>query len=33
MSRVAFRHGPFEMRSDQTFVLVFGAVNHTRDLN
>jgi fructoselysine-6-P-deglycase FrlB-like protein len=33
MSSVAFRHSPFEMLSDETFVLVFGGANQTRDLN
>ena len=27
MSSAAFRHGPFEMLSDETFVLVFGGIN------
>lgn len=33
MSSAAFRHGPFEMLSDETFVLVFGGDSRTRDLN
>jgi glucosamine--fructose-6-phosphate aminotransferase (isomerizing) len=33
MSSAAFRHGPFEMLSDGTFVLVFAGANKTRDLN
>jgi glutamine---fructose-6-phosphate transaminase (isomerizing) len=33
MSSAAFRHGPFEMLSDETFVLVFAGANKTRDLN
>jgi len=33
MSSAAFRHGPFEMLSDETFVLVFSGENKTRDLN
>jgi glutamine---fructose-6-phosphate transaminase (isomerizing) len=33
MSSAAFRHGPLEMLSDETFVLVFAGENKTRDLN
>ncbi len=33
MSSAAFRHGPFEMLSDETFVLVFAGDQKTRDLN
>jgi glucosamine--fructose-6-phosphate aminotransferase (isomerizing) len=33
MSSAAFRHGPFEMLSDKTFVLVFAGDRKTRDLN
>jgi len=33
MSSAAFRHGPFEMLSEETFVLVFAGENKTRDLN
>ena len=33
MSSAAFRHGPFEMLSDETFVLVFAGERKTRDLN
>jgi len=33
MSSAAFRHGPFEMLSDETFVLVFSGDGKTRDLN
>jgi glutamine---fructose-6-phosphate transaminase (isomerizing) len=33
MSSAAFRHGPFEMLSDETFVLVFAGENKTRKLN
>jgi len=33
MSSAAFRHGPFEMLSDETFVLVFEGDDRTRDLN
>jgi len=33
MSSAAFRHGPFEMLSDGTFVLVFAGDHKTRDLN
>jgi glutamine---fructose-6-phosphate transaminase (isomerizing) len=33
MSSAAFRHGPLEMLSDESFVLVFGGDNKTRDLN
>ena len=33
MSSAAFRHGPFEMLSDDTFVLVFAGDSKTRDLN
>ncbi len=33
MSSAAFRHGPFEMLSDETFVLVFSGEHKTRDLN
>jgi glucosamine--fructose-6-phosphate aminotransferase (isomerizing) len=33
MSSAAFRHGPFEMLSDEAFVLVFAGENKTRDLN
>jgi glucosamine--fructose-6-phosphate aminotransferase (isomerizing) len=33
MSSAAFRHGPFEMLSDETFVLVFAGASKTRDLN
>lgn len=33
MSSAAFRHGPFEMLSDKTFVLVFAGDGKTRDLN
>ncbi|MGA8621797.1 MAG: SIS domain-containing protein [Candidatus Sulfotelmatobacter sp.] len=33
MSSAAFRHGPFEMLSDETFVLVFAGEHKTRDLN
>ncbi len=33
MSTAAFRHGPFEMLSNETFVLVFAGAKKTRDLN
>lgn len=33
MSSAAFRHGPFEMLNDETFVLVFAGDAKTRDLN
>ena len=33
MSSAAFRHGPFEMLSDETFVLVFAGERKTRELN
>lgn len=33
MSSAAFRHGPLEMLSDETFVLVFAGEPKTRDLN
>lgn len=33
MSCAAFRHGPFEMLSKETFVLVFAGAKRTRDLN
>ena len=33
MSSAAFRHGPFEMLSADTFVVVFSGDNKTRDLN
>jgi glucosamine--fructose-6-phosphate aminotransferase (isomerizing) len=33
MSSAAFRHGPFEMLSDETFVLVFSGEHKTRNLN
>jgi glucosamine--fructose-6-phosphate aminotransferase (isomerizing) len=33
MSSAAFRHGPFEMLSDETFVLVFSGEPKTRELN
>jgi glucosamine--fructose-6-phosphate aminotransferase (isomerizing) len=33
MSSAAFRHGPFEMLNDSTFVLVFSGDPKTRDLN
>jgi glucosamine--fructose-6-phosphate aminotransferase (isomerizing) len=33
MSSAAFRHGPFEMLSEETFVLVFAGDHKTRDLN
>ncbi len=33
MSSAAFRHGPFEMLSDEAFVLVFAGEDKTRDLN
>jgi glucosamine--fructose-6-phosphate aminotransferase (isomerizing) len=33
MSSAAFRHGPFEMLSDEIFVLVFAGDEPTRDLN
>ncbi len=33
MSSAAFRHGPFEMANDKTFVLVFAGDSRTRDLN
>jgi glucosamine--fructose-6-phosphate aminotransferase (isomerizing) len=33
MSSAAFRHGPFEMLNDETFVLVFAGDVKTRDLN
>lgn len=33
MSSAAFRHGPFEMLSDETFVLVFAGEKKTRELN
>jgi glutamine---fructose-6-phosphate transaminase (isomerizing) len=33
MSSAAFRHGPFEMLSDDNFVLVFEGDSKTRDLN
>ncbi|MGC2451015.1 MAG: SIS domain-containing protein [Candidatus Sulfotelmatobacter sp.] len=33
MSSAAFRHGPFEMLSYETFVLVFAGADKTRELN
>ncbi len=33
MSSAAFRHGPFEMLGEETFVLVFAGDTRTRDLN
>ncbi len=33
MSSATFRHGPFEMLGDETFVLVFSGDARTRDLN
>ena len=33
MSSAAFRHGPFEMLNDETFVLIFAGDSKTRDLN
>lgn len=33
MSSAAFRHGPFEMLSEETFVLVFAGEEKTRELN
>jgi glucosamine--fructose-6-phosphate aminotransferase (isomerizing) len=33
MSSAAFRHGPFEMLNEETFVLVFSGDSRTRDLN
>lgn len=33
MSSAAFRHGPFEMLNDETFVLVFGGDDRTKSLN
>ncbi len=33
MSSAAFRHGPFEMLSNETFVLVFAGAQKTRSLN
>jgi glucosamine--fructose-6-phosphate aminotransferase (isomerizing) len=33
MSSAAFRHGPFEMLSSETFVAVFSGDDKTRDLN
>jgi glutamine---fructose-6-phosphate transaminase (isomerizing) len=33
MSSAAFRHGPFEMLSPETFVLAFAGENSTRELN
>lgn len=33
MSSAAFRHGPFEMLSGETFVVVFSGDGRTRDLN
>jgi glutamine---fructose-6-phosphate transaminase (isomerizing) len=33
MSSAAFRHGPFEMLSDETFVFVFAGADRTRELN
>jgi glutamine---fructose-6-phosphate transaminase (isomerizing) len=33
MSSAAFRHGPLEMLSDETFVFVFSGEDKTRDLN
>jgi glutamine---fructose-6-phosphate transaminase (isomerizing) len=33
MSSAAFRHGPFEMLSQETFVIVFSGDKKTRDLN
>jgi len=33
MSSAAFRHGPFEMLDEKTFVLVFAGDEKTRDLN
>lgn len=33
MSSAAFRHGPFEMLSEETFVVVFSGDEKTRDLN
>ena len=33
MSSAAFRHGPLEMLSEETFVVVFSGADKTRDLN
>lgn len=33
MSSASFRHGPFEMLSEETFVIVFSGDTKTRDLN
>ncbi len=33
MSSAAFRHGPFEMLSEEIFVLIFAGDSRTRDLN
>ena len=33
MSSAAFRHGPFEMLSEDTFVVIFSGDEKTRDLN
>jgi len=33
LSSAAFRHGPFEMLGPETFVLVFGGISKTRELN
>jgi len=33
LSSAAFRHGPFEMLGPETFILVFGGVSRTRELN
>jgi len=33
MSSAAFRHGPFEMLSGETFVVVFSGDGRTKDLN
>jgi glucosamine--fructose-6-phosphate aminotransferase (isomerizing) len=33
MSSAAFRHGPFEALSDETFVMIFSGDRKTRELN
>jgi glucosamine--fructose-6-phosphate aminotransferase (isomerizing) len=33
MSSASFRHGPFEMLGEETFVIVFAGDTKTRDLN
>ena len=33
LSSAAFRHGPFEMLGPESFVLVFGGISKTRELN